>query len=287
MSSISTKSKASSNSNKSKNKNNSTRKRPKVNIEEGTKKQKRSVSKLDRYSMVSEARPPSSPYPAKNNIFRQPDTKFPPNSAPTSPEYIHHDLSKHDSYMDSFDCHQIYPVPSILYNNDHLVFQSNQTLHYQIFENSFPEGDQTQRLHIQSPPDLAREFDSMLGVPLADPSSMMNEQHIEWSGLSGSVDNTHFTACVRQKNDKYVESLMQKLNVVHKKIIDEWIGCRPRSERGRLVSVVANWARCLSQSPLQISVPDEGHQEQREHATETSRKNASLKIEDWDLAVSV
>jgi hypothetical protein len=283
MSSFSANSKASSISSKSKNKKQTKRKKATVGIGKGTKKQKRSISKSGRYSMLPGELPPSSPCKMKNQIFRQPHMHISPNTASTSSGGIHSDLSIYGSFGGSFEGHKIYTVPSILYNDEY----QNQTLRYHTSDTDSPESDNTQESQVQPPPDLAREFDNMLGVPLADPSLMMKEPGVEWTTLTGAVDTNHTFPCHRQINESFPEVLMQKLSVVHNKIIHEWIGCRPRSERGRLVSVVANWARSISRSPLEILIPGEGDNEQRDFVSQSDGKNVSLKMEDWDMAVAV
>ena len=109
---------------------------------------------------------------------------------------------------------------------------------------------------------------------------------MEWSVLTDSLDTKDTHPCHRQSNDRYLEALVKKLSAVHKEIIHEWINRRPRSERGRLVSTVANWARSVSQSPLDLPNP-EGDQKQRGFPTQRDGKNASSKMEDWDMAVAV
>lgn len=280
-SSNSIKAKASSMSSKSKKRKRPNRKRATVDIGKDTEKKKQSISKLDRRSMIPGGLPPSSPCTMKNQIFRQPYIHVSPNTASTSSGCIHHDLSQHGSFGCSFEGHKIYTVPSILYNEEYLPFQSNQTLQCQEPEIDYLYSDNTPKPQVQSPLDMAREFDALLGVPLADPSSMINEQSIEWSALMDTTDKNHASTCHRQTNS---EVLMQKLIAVHKKIVHEWIGCRPRSERGQLVSVVANWARSVSRSPLEILVTGERHKEQ---SAQSDGKNLSSQIEDWDMAVAV
>ena len=160
-------------------------------------------------------------------------------------------------------------------------------LRYHTSELDSPESINTQESQVRPPPDLAREFDNLLGVPLADPSSMMKEPSVEWSTLTDAVDTNYALPCHRPKNENAPEVLMQKLSAVHNKIIHEWIGCRPRSERGRLVSVVANWARSISKSPLTTLIPGGGDKERSVFSTHNDGKNVSLKMEDWDMAVAV
>ena len=285
--SVSAKSKKSSISSKSKNKKQPKRKRATVGIGKGAKQQKRSLSKSDRYSIFSGVLPPSSPCKRNDQIFRQPRRNISPNtasaSASASSVVMNRELSIRGSFGGSFDGHKIYTVPSNLYEDEYM----DPTLQYHTSELDSPENVNAQDPQVRPPLDLAREFDNLLGVPLADPSSMMKEPSVEWSTLTGAVDKNHFLPCHRPKSENTPEVLMQKLSAVHNKIIHEWIGCRPRSERGRLVSVVANWARSISQSPLKTLIPGEGDNEQRDFATQSDGKNVTLKMEDWDMAVAV
>lgn len=286
--SILAKPKVSSNLSKVKRNNHLQRKRMTVGIGKGTKKQKRTISKPDHRSVPTRALPSPSPCAMKDQIFRQSHSNISPNTTSTSSGCILRDLSKQGSFEVTFEGHKIHPVPSSLFNNEYSTFPSNKVLPYYPSESSFPRSGSYQNPQLQSPPDLAREFDRMLGVPLADPSSMIKEPNTEWSALMGATSTKDASFCdLQATNERYPEVLMQRLRALHKNIIHELVDSRPRSERGRLVSVVANWARSISQSPLEILIPSDGNKEQRDFGIQNNGKNASLKLDDWDMAVEV
>ncbi len=267
------------------------RKRVAVAVEKGTKKQRRVVSKPHFRSVLPTARRPALPLTKKDQIFRRSFRNVPPNTTSASSEVNNRDLSKAGSFGIAFEGHSIHPVPSILYNDDYNhgeypPYSPNSMFPHNVQENYPPQIATSRESQFQSSQDFARDIDMMLGIPLADPSSMMKEPNAEWSTLMDPVD-TNLLSSPRPKTDeRYPEVLMQKLRAIHKEIIHEWIDCRPHSERGRLVSVIASWARSISKSPLEVG-PSNGKEECRETGTRSERKKVSLKVKDWDKAVEV
>mmetsp|Transcript_15527 Transcript_15527/g.35789 ORF Transcript_15527/g.35789 Transcript_15527/m.35789 type:complete len:108 (-) Transcript_15527:1298-1621(-) len=107
---------------------------------------------------------------------------------------------------------------------------------------------------------------------------------MEWSALTDVVDPKHPSHPYKQSLEHFPNILVQKLNAVHEKIIHEWIGSRPRSERGLLVNLVANWARSVSRSPLETcSICGEANEER----DDVTGKIGLLDLEDEDMAVAV
>ena len=106
----------------------------------------------------------------------------------------------------------------------------------------------------------------------------MKEPNTEWSTLMDTDDAKDLPLSEFYEDEKYADTLLKKLKTVHKNIIHKWIDSRPRSERGRLVSVVANWAQSISKSPLEIVVSGEG---------ETEKLELGANSEDWDMAIEV
>lgn len=280
ISSISSKAKIASKSSKSKKKKSLPHKSVSTAVRKGTIRQKRPITKATRRAMLPRSLPrPTSPAARakKNQIFRQPHRNISPNTASTS-GCIDHSLSKQGSFGVTFEGHMIHPVPSSLYNIECSAFLSTKATPHSPPVNHCPQARTYQENRSQPPPDLARDFDTMLGVPLADPSSMMKEPNTEWSTLMDTDDAKDLPLSEFYEDKKYADTLLKKLKTVHKNIIHKWIDTRPRSERGRLVSVVANWAQSISQSPLEIAFSGEG---------ETEKLELGANSEDWDMAIEV
>lgn len=276
----SAKAKLSSKSSKAQKKKNLPHKSMSTAVRKATFKKNRPLSKPTRRAVLPRsACPPTAAGRAnKNHIFRQSQRNTSSGTAAAS-GCPNHRSSKQGSFDATFEGQRVHPVPSSLYDNEYSSLHSSKTNPHGPSENPFSESQTYQEIRNDSPPDLAREFDTMLGVPLADPSSMIKkEPHTEWSTLMGANDTKDLPLSDFPEAERYPEILMHKLQALHKNIIDRWIDSRPRSERGRLVSVVANWAQSISQSPLEILISSED---------ETEKLDLGANSEDWDIAIEV
>jgi hypothetical protein len=259
------------------------RKRATSKTGKGTKKSKPSVSS-ESCSKLPGALSSSSPCSIRNQIFRNSKEHASPDADSASSVVIQRDLSNNSSIGGSFG-HNIYPVPTDQYNDGFLPAELNQTFQNHPSGNNSPVSDNSCDPLFQPPSDLARDFDMMLGVPLADPSSLIIEPSNEWAALTDAADLESNFSCRSQTNGRFPQVLVEKLEAVHKEIIHEWIGSRPRSERGRLISVVANWARSISRSPLDIQGCHDGEKGQSDSLNQSDGKNMSSKVDDWAVAV--
>lgn len=189
----------------------------------------------------------------------------------------------------TFEGLSIYPVPSNLCNDEYnhgefLPFESNLAWPLYRSDNP-PDAGISRERQLPSPQDEPRKFDSLLGIPLADPSAMMKEPSVEWSALMDPLDIDDTSSSHPQIDERYPEVLTKQLKDIHKNIIHEWIDSSPQSERERSLSVIASWARSISKAPLDIC-SSEGGEEQKAIGAQSDRKEASLK-DDRDTAVEV
>ena len=255
-------------------KENPKRKKETVRVKTGMKKQRRSTSKTAKCSRLPEEFPSSRA--KETEIFRRPSEHVLSNTESMLPDSVDFDLPKHGSFESNFEGHKIYPVPSILLDDENMSLAPDQTLfdHPYIFEES--ESVNIEENQVQHVSNTTREFNFMVGVPLVTSSLVTKEPNI---GKTVDVSD-----CFLEMDDASPENLMQKLSAVHKKIIYEWIGCRPSSERGQLVSVVANWARSVSRSPLEIRIPGTGKGEKE--LRDIPHESDDI-LEDFDVAIAV
>ncbi|VEU39091.1 unnamed protein product [Pseudo-nitzschia multistriata] len=251
------------------------RKRAILDARKGGKRQKRPYSKTGHDSKLSGVLPPSSPVRANGPIFRPPFVNVSPNTASASSRVIERNLSRDGSFGDNFGNHRIYTIPSYLLNGDDESYDTSPALNAvdDIFRGS-------------ELPDAARDYDNMMGVELADPSSMMRVACIDWPTLNDSASAKHARHHYQQSSETFPQVLVGKLKTLHEKIIHEWVGSRPRSEQGLLINLVANWARSISRSPLELNRIDRDVKEESDDISGAVGLIDSLVV-DEDVAIAV
>lgn len=265
------------------------RNRVTTGFKKGRKKPKLPISKPDCRSMLPAARRPSSPLPKRDQIFRQSNENGSPNAASASSECLYRNLSDLGSFGMAFDGFNIHPVPSNLCNDEYNhgefpPFDPDLTLPLYRSDNP-PDAGISREPKLPSPQDEAQELDTILGIPLADPSAMMKEPSVEWSALLDHLDINDMSSSHPQIDERNPEVLTKQLKDIHENIICEWIDSSPLSEREKSLSLITSWARSISKAPLD-TCSSEGGEEQEEIGAESVEKKASLK-DDRDTAVEV
>jgi hypothetical protein len=112
--------------------------------------------------------------------------------------------------------------------------------------------------------DLLRGMDSLMDI-MQDPLSLWSKPSEEYmqspSALSRLPHTREQQLQQQQRPSEPCSSgaLAHRLEVLHQNIRDVILDCPP-SERGELLSVVANWASCLARSPLDhLPKPQQDH----------------------------
>jgi len=266
-----------------------------------SKKQKRSKSKTEpksklKYLPVTKGSlPPFSPRKIKNLVNQQPFANVSPNTVSTSSVGIQRNESD-DGFC--FGGHLFHPIPSFMADEIGTLESGTLTSSFEpnryrstgnIFRRghsiTFPHpGSQAANTDHHSPdqnPTL--DLDMLTGLRFSDPSFMIGNPDTEMLALP----NVHQRTIPRhQPNESFSETLVKNLNVLHEKIINGWILSRPHSERGHLVSIVADWARCVSRSPFELT-SGERVNEQRDDAADDNIRVTALMMEGVDKAVAV
>jgi hypothetical protein len=210
-------------------------------------------------------------------------------------------IQRNESNDDCFGGHLFHPIPSFMANemidsfgNDHLTSSSFEPNRCRspgnIFRRSHSTyhhpGSHATNMHHYSPDQLAPslDLDTLTGLPFSDPSFTTRDPVTEMLALPNVQQRT---IPRHRPNESFSEVLVQKLDVLHEKIIREWILSRPHSERGQLLSIVANWALCVSRSPLELTRGGERVKEQRDDHANGNARVVALMMEDGDKAVAV
>jgi len=275
-----------------------------ISARKDSKKQKRSKSttkpelKQNHLSLTSGSLPPSSPSKIKNSVDQQPFfANVSPNTVSTSSVGIHRNESD-DGFC--FGGHLFHPVPSFMANDtstlecDTLTSSSSFELNrYRSTGNIFRRGHSTtfphpgsqaaNMNHLSPDQNPTLDLDMLTGLPFSDPSFMITNPDAEMLALPTVQQRT---IPGQKPNKSFSETLVKNLDVLHEKIIGEWILSRPHSERGHLVSIVANWARCVSRSPFELT-SGERVNEQRDDAADDNIRVTALMMEGGDKAVAV
>lgn len=239
-----------------------------------TKQQKRSSSRNGiRPKLQGHLGFSSSPRIKSDPFFRPSFAGISQNIASMSSETIQGNLSRDGTINGDLSAHDMYPISSFLLN-DYDRLDEPSTAFNSDANDSFCENEY---------PDVSHEHDNMIGVGLADPPILRTET-TEWASLIDSVDAKSDFAFSFRRNKTFSDVLVDKLNVLHQKIIHEWIGSRPRSERGRLVNVVATWAQSVSLSPLQLLSPEEGG---KQDGSTYVDENVNFEMKNEDMAVAI
>ena len=274
-----------------------------ISAETYSTKQKRSKSKTkpksrsNRLPLMPGALPPPSPCKVKNSVDQHPFANVSPNTASTSSMGI----QRNESSDGCFGGLNFHPIPSFMANeviyssgNDHLTPTSSEPNRCRspgdIFRRSHSTyhhpGSHATNMHHCFPDQLAPslDLDTLTGLPFSDPSFTTRDPVTEMLALPNVQQRT---IPRHRPNESFSEVLVKKLDVLHDRIIREWVLSRPNSERGQLLSIVANWALRVSRSPLEVTRGGERVKEQRDDDANGNARVAALMMEDGDKAVAV
>lgn len=134
--------------------------------------------------------------------------------------------------------------------------------------------------------DLLRGIDNLMEY-MQDPEALWSkpsEEFVQPSSPPGRHHQSHNPAEQREIDARSPTSFARGLEEVHQRIRDAILD-HPPSERGELLSLVANWASCLARSPLEpLPKPHEDDEVARDHDNiKKEPSEASMAEEETDF----